>query len=187
MVNLDTDWFVKGRNFPFLNFGYNPVALSSHKAVLCDCWGGLSLFCQGVSRAETRRERVYCHSAVSRSKWLSWLLAWPWFKAPLHISCLLRRPFIVLDFVLGLDCAVLICSPMSNSFQPHGLVAHQAPLSMGILQAGMLEWVVMPILQGIFPSQQSNPGLPHCRWVLYHLSYQESPKIVCLCCILLNF
>ena len=28
---------------------------------------------------------------------------------------------------------------------------------------------------GIFPSQGSNPGLPHCRWILYQLSRQESP------------
>ena len=24
------------------------------------------------------------------------------------------------------------------------------------------------LLQGIFPMQGSNPGLPHCRWILYH-------------------
>ena len=34
-------------------------------------------------------------------------------------------------------------------------VAHQAPLSMGILQATILEWVAL--LQGIFPTQGSNP------------------------------
>ena len=28
------------------------------------------------------------------------------------------------------------------------------------------------LLQGIFPTQRSNPGLPHCRWILYHLSPQ---------------
>ena len=32
------------------------------------------------------------------------------------------------------------------------------------------------LLQGIFPIQGSNPGLPHCRWILYHLSHQESPR-----------
>ena len=31
------------------------------------------------------------------------------------------------------------------------------------------------LLQGIFPTQGSNPGLPHCRWILYHLSHQENP------------
>ena len=32
-------------------------------------------------------------------------------------------------------------------------------------------------LQGIFPTQGSNLGLPHCRWILYHLSQQGSPDI----------
>ena len=32
------------------------------------------------------------------------------------------------------------------------------------------------LFQGIFPSQGSNPGLPHCRQILYRLSYQGSPK-----------
>ena len=31
------------------------------------------------------------------------------------------------------------------------------------------------LLQGIFPSQGLNPGLPHCRQILYHLSHQGSP------------
>ena len=30
------------------------------------------------------------------------------------------------------------------------------------------------LLQVIFPSQGSNPGLLHCRQILYHLSYQGS-------------
>ena len=31
------------------------------------------------------------------------------------------------------------------------------------------------LLQGIFPTQGSNPGLLHCRWILYGLSHQGSP------------
>ena len=31
---------------------------------------------------------------------------------------------------------------------------------------------------GIFPTQGSNPGLPHCRWVLYQLSHKGSLKIL---------
>ena len=27
------------------------------------------------------------------------------------------------------------------------------------------------LLQRIFPTQRMNPGLPHCRWILYHLSH----------------
>ena len=36
----------------------------------------------------------------------------------------------------------------------------------------MLEWVGCSLLQGIFPAQGSNPGLLHCRQILYHLSHQ---------------
>ena len=32
------------------------------------------------------------------------------------------------------------------------------------------------LLQGLFPTQGLNPGLPHCRLTLYHLSHQESPS-----------
>ena len=30
------------------------------------------------------------------------------------------------------------------------------------------------LLQGIFPTQGWNSGLPHCRWILYQLSHQGS-------------
>ena len=31
------------------------------------------------------------------------------------------------------------------------------------------------LLQGIFPTQGLNPGLPHCRQMVCHLSHQGSP------------
>ena len=36
----------------------------------------------------------------------------------------------------------------------------------------------LSLLQGIFPIQESNQGLLHCRQILYQLSYEGSPKIV---------
>ncbi|KAB0341238.1 hypothetical protein FD754_018164 [Muntiacus muntjak] len=36
----------------------------------------------------------------------------------------------------------------------------------------------LSLLQVIFPSQGLNPGLPHCRWILYQLSHQRSPRIL---------
>ena len=39
----------------------------------------------------------------------------------------------------------------------------------------MLEWVAIPY-QGIFPTQGSNPGLLHCRQILYHLSHREAQE-----------
>ena len=32
------------------------------------------------------------------------------------------------------------------------------------------------LLQRIIPTQGLNPGLPHCRWILYQLSHERSPE-----------
>ena len=34
------------------------------------------------------------------------------------------------------------------------------------------------LLQGIFPTQESNPVLPHCRWIIYKLRDQGIPRIL---------
>ena len=36
----------------------------------------------------------------------------------------------------------------------------------------------LSLLQGIFPTQGSNPGLPYCKWILYQLSHKGSPRIL---------
>ena len=36
----------------------------------------------------------------------------------------------------------------------------------------------LSLLQRIFPTQGSSPGLPHCRQILYQLSHKGSPKIL---------
>ena len=36
----------------------------------------------------------------------------------------------------------------------------------------------LALLQRIFPTQESNSGLLHCRWVLYCLKHQGSPRIL---------
>ena len=56
-----------------------------------------------------------------------------------------------------------LCDPMDNTVH-------------GILQARILEWVAFPFSRGIFPTQELNPGFPHCRRILYQLSYQGSPS-----------
>ena len=48
----------------------------------------------------------------------------------------------------------------------------------GILQARILEWVAFLFSRGSSPTQGSNPGLPHCGWILYQLSHQGSPRIL---------
>jgi len=34
------------------------------------------------------------------------------------------------------------------------------------------------LLQGILPTQGSNPGLLHCRWFLYRLSHKGNLRIL---------
>ena len=36
----------------------------------------------------------------------------------------------------------------------------------------------LAFLQGIFPTQGSNPGILHCRQILYQLNYQGSQNIL---------
>ena len=62
-------------------------------------------------------------------------------------------------------------SVVSDSLQPHGLYSPWNSLGQNT-GVGCLS-----LLQEIFPTQGSNPGLPHCRQILYQLSYQGAfPK-----------
>ena len=45
----------------------------------------------------------------------------------------------------------------------------------------------MPSLEGILPTQRSNPGVLHCRWILYSLSHQGSPIYAVACMVLHSF
>ena len=63
-------------------------------------------------------------------------------------------------------------SVVSDSLQPHGLYSpwNSPGQTTGV---GSLSF-----LQGIFPIQGLNPGLPHCRWILYQLTHKRSPTIL---------
>ena len=73
---------------------------------------------------------------------------------------------------------------MMNSMNPDGdrklfydaTIAHQAPLLCPWDSPGKNTGVgCHAVLQGIFPTQGSNPGLPHYRQIPYYLSHQGSP------------
>ena len=63
-------------------------------------------------------------------------------------------------------------SVVSNSLQPHGLYSpwNSPGKNIGVGSCSLL--------QGIFPTQGSNPGLPHCRCILYQLSHHGSPRLL---------
>ena len=60
-------------------------------------------------------------------------------------------------------------SVMSNSLRPHGLYS---PWNSPGQNTGVGS---LSLLQGIFPSQGSNPGLLHYKLILYQLSHKGSP------------
>ena len=60
-------------------------------------------------------------------------------------------------------------SVVSGSLQPHGLYS---PWDSPGQNTGMGS---LSLLQGIFPTQGSNPGLSHCRQILYQLRQKGSP------------
>ena len=69
------------------------------------------------------------------------------------------------------------CSVVSHSLQPHGLWLARLLCTWNF--PGQNTGVgSLSLLQGIFPTQGLNPGLPHCRWILYHLSHQGSSIIL---------
>ena len=59
-----------------------------------------------------------------------------------------------------------LCDPMDCSLP--GSSIH------GIFQARTLEWVAISFSRRSSLTQGLNPGLPHCRQMLYHLSHQGS-------------
>ena len=70
---------------------------------------------------------------------------------------------------LGKVKVVRLCPVLHD---PHGLYSPWNSLGQNT-RVGSLS-----LLQGIFPTQGSKPGIPHCRRILYQLSHQGSPSII---------
>ena len=85
--------------------------------------------------------------------------------------------FVPLSFKCAVLCLVAqacptLCGPMECS--PPGSSVH------GDSPGKNIGVGCYAFLQGIFPTQGSNPGLPHCRHILYHLSHQASFKYLAI-------
>ena len=74
-------------------------------------------------------------------------------------------------------CCCFSRSVVFDSLRPHGLLPTRllCPWTSPGQNTGMGSH---SLLQGIFPTEGLNPGFPHCRWILYCLSHQESPIIL---------
>ena len=82
----------------------------------------------------------------------------------LQYSCL--EPCLKVKVKVAQSCPTL--------WWPHGLYS---PWSSPGQNTG-LGSLSISLLQGIFPTQELNQVLPHCRWILYQLSHKGSPRIL---------
>ena len=80
----------------------------------------------------------------------------------------------------GLSC--LLCPWISESENESRSVVSDSLRPLGLYSPwnspGHNTGVGYSLLQGIFPTQGSNPCLPHCRQILYQLSHKRSPRIL---------
>ena len=88
------------------------------------------------------------------------------FLMPTNLPTLEMERKLIQNKCQSLNCVGLFATPW--------IVASQAPLSMKFSRQEY--WSSHSLLQRIFPIQGSNPGLLHCRQILYHLSHQGSPS-----------
>ena len=72
---------------------------------------------------------------------------------------------------------MLSCLVMSSSLQPHGLHPARLLCPWGFSRQEYWSGLYV-LLQGIFPTQGWNPGLPHCRQILNQLSAREAHFIL---------
>ena len=94
----------------------------------------------------------------------SWILShWVTGEASICMRSLGNPDRLTLEFILCLvaqSCLTLLLCPWNSPGRNTGVGCHA-------------------LFHGIFPTQGSNPGIPHCRWILYHLSHQGSPSLSC--------
>ena len=112
----------------------------------------------------TTCKQIHCER--SRNRWLGRGLIWGvlrsggtfWGAAMLSIFTggVLRMGMCIVHY--SSNCAVFSCSVTSDSLQPHGLSPCQAPLSVEMLQARMLERVTRPSPRG-FSQPRNRTGV----------------------------
>ena len=116
---------------------------------------------QGLTLVRSKAELGHT-DLVPETQWISdFLMTWTPRGAPTAVP-----EFLLLPQVL------VIQSCVTNSLRPHASLPGSS--IHGICQARNTKVGCHCLLQWIFPTQESNPGLSHCEQVLYLLSHQRS-------------
>ena len=142
--------------------------------------------------------RRYSNTVLSLSLWGLWVLVHTRFVWTLWVSLVgmgfdSKWDFTPLPSCSGFSFALEHgVSPQSHSSAMQPLLQHlpswwtSLPLEVGYLpkvapapHSLRSTWVGrLSLLQGIFPTQGSNPSFPYCRWILYQLSHNIWAYIV---------
>ena len=107
---------------------------------------------QGTDPESQHRKLFLCHDAMSRVQNLQ-------LENTLHVR---EKKTTTTMKVSVAQSYLTVCNPMDCSLCPWDSPGKNT--GVGAFSS-----------MGIFPTQGSNPGLLHCRQILYCLSHQESP------------
>ena len=118
------------------------------------------------------RQRSLADVLLVVNIWRSHLFFYAWPTSPLSRSSLWRIAFSFRLIMGHSKSESESHSVVSDSLRPHGLYS---PWNSPGQNTGVNSH---SLLQGIFPTQGSNPDLPHCRQILYQLSHKVSPTIL---------
>ena len=86
---------------------------------------------------------------------------WQWFKYKTCYSVIWKKYLLLVAQV-----CLILWDPMDCSLPGFSVHGDSPGKNTGV--------GCHSLIQGIFQTQGSNPGLPHCRQILYHLSHQET-------------
>ena len=149
--------------------GLNLGAGENYQANKSPCPLGAHILAGGSRQEQNKKAENVAQDNCSGGKASGHVWGYGWGQIPafVHRKAELEGLLLTRVNVLVAQLCLTLCKSMDFSLP--GSSSH------GILQARILEWVVISFSRGIFLTQGLNPGLQHCRQILYHLSHQGSP------------
>ena len=121
---------------------------------------------KGLMELGSSPKRSQSYSGVGSPEWA--YSAWYLKDCKTTVNC-------CCDEEMLLTSEVLLCLCLLSHvqlFTTPRTIAHHVPLVHGDSPGKNTGMGCHALLQGIFPTQASNPDFPYCRWILNHLSHQ---------------
>ena len=83
--------------------------------------------------------------------------------------------WMYISLILTVTCPITLIQVQQEVFIVPQVKVAQSYLTLCNSQGQNTAVGSLSLLQRIFPTQESNPGLSHCRWILYQLGHKGSP------------